>query len=167
MEEMEERTFHLQDTGMREHVACAPSHPLHSLCSGRHWGAVLGPCSWQEPSKASRWRCWSSTAPDWKESLCGPAVAWQLQEGQVFNHCRPFILHVVYSLAMQMELVNTYVPACWVPKACLCLPSRLLQPPAKQESRKATEHAVTWGMGGLSPVRMGLKCIRKTHALLI
>lgn len=42
--------------------------------------------------------------------------------GQVFNHCRPFIPCVVYSLAMQMELGNTYVPARWVPEVCLCLP---------------------------------------------
>lgn len=35
-------------------------------------------------------------SPDLKGSLCGTAVAWPVQVGQVWNRCRPFILRVAF-----------------------------------------------------------------------
>ena len=96
-------------------------------------------------------RCQSSSAPDLKGSLCGPAVAWKTEEGQVLNHCCPFTLRVVFPDSV--DGARKYVCFCMLGDHGLSLlPSvRLLYPPAENESRKATEHAVMWAIGGLSP----------------
>lgn len=103
-----------------------------------------------KPSKGWRQRCCSSSALSLKGSLCGTAVAWLFQKGQVWNHCSSFILCVIFP--DKENVAGKYLSSCMFGDwgLSLHLPPRLPCLPATNESRKAVVWAVTWPIGRLS-----------------